>query len=690
MQSVLVNKLITREKIISFSEYKKIKNVNEYVLFGDNILEGITLLNDMVIDEHYLKFEYIIYEPIDQPIYVFSDEKKNIYAIKICGAYTKWDLPEEVSKIINYVDLPDYVIYSLKSKKVILAGENTETASVGNSQWQREGRKLGAAKIGVPFIYQTFYAGRDESQDTIREPSSLQVYNQLVYSVKYKVQSFVAYFENNFDNSQTRKREPIDSQKLFSKYLKSVFIYDVDKSFFEEKRKLEKEFYIHMINYLKEPKFKDIHLVNPHPRLEIDLPVLSNKMYNMIINKTDEFVEELLDYIYEENTEKINYYINNSELINFDNSKFENWTSYDNKDNIKNIISFLKSYGNIPTSYVRGSSKVGFVSTKLCNDFLIEKFPDFKEKIDTILNYTKYNEALLMPLRIHKVSNGNLTFSPDPESGEIVAFSELFGYNLKSEKERPVIGYCIVNTPDRFNILDKKGTKLYKAIAEYVDILIINDKLLITDLENDYEYGDYEIDSLELIKPKELTEEMAVVSTFINQTTINSDWKLCFIHTHHSSWQQLVIHAKDKEIQEKIDRVSTKVDLITQNKSLFMIAEGKNTYADILKDNKIKRAMTIASNKINFLYKDLNDQFDAFIYNLSTVPDKDPEFFATREAETVKKSIELGHFNDIAYHDSFVVIIVYMNSESCTKFKLVYSSKFDSMIKEKMDKEFNQ
>ena len=157
MQSILVNKLITREKIISFSEYKKIENVNEYVLFGDNILEGITLLNDMVIDENYLKFEYVIYEPIDQPIYVFSDKKKNIYSIKICGAYAKWDLPEEVSKIINFVDLPDYVIYSLKSKKVILAGENTETASVGNSQWQREGRKIGAAKIGVPFIYQTFY-----------------------------------------------------------------------------------------------------------------------------------------------------------------------------------------------------------------------------------------------------------------------------------------------------------------------------------------------------------------------------------------------------------------------------------------------------------------------------------------------------------------------------------------------------
>ena len=74
---------------------------------------------------------------------------------------------------------------------------------------------------------------------------------------------------------------------------------------------------------------------------------------------------------------------------------------------------------------------------------------------------------------------------------------------MKSEKERPIIGYCIVNTPDNFSILDKEGTKLYKAIAEYVDILIINDQLLITDLDNDYENDNHEIYSLESIKPKE-------------------------------------------------------------------------------------------------------------------------------------------------------------------------------------------
>lgn len=295
-----------------------------------------------------------------------------------------------------------------------------------------------------------------------------------------------------------------------------------------------------------------------------------------------------------------------------------------------------------------------------------------------------------MPLRIHKLSNGSLKFSPDPESGEIVAFSELFGYDLRDNKSRPVIGYCIVDTPSNFKIEDKIGTKLYKALAEYIDILIINDKDFITDLNKNYEYEDHEVLNLESTKPNSLTEEMAVVSTFLNQTTIISNWKLCFIHTHHSSWQQLVIYDGTRIIQEKIDRVSTKVDLITQKEDLFMIAEGKNTYMDILKDGKIQKAMEIAGNKIDSLLKKENRHFDAFVYNLLTIPSKDPDFFVEREAETVSESIKKGHFNNIAFHEYFVVIVVYLDEKCSTKFKLIYSPDFNSDIKELMDKEFNQ
>ena len=176
-----------------------------------------------------------------------------------------------------------------------------------------------------------------------------------------------------------------------------------------------------------------------------------------------------------------------------------------------------------------------------------------------------------MPLRIHKTSNGSLTFSPDPESGEIVAFSELFSFDIRGNKKRPVIGYCIVDTPNNFDILRKQGTKLFKAIAQYVDILILNGNMCITSLQIQITTSNYLPRNILSIQPTSSTEEMAIVSTYLNQSTINSNWRLCFIHTHHSSWQQLVIYEGDKEIQQKVDRVSTKVDLIMQKDNQFMI-----------------------------------------------------------------------------------------------------------------------
>ncbi len=688
MQSILINDKITNEKIISQQEYKNLENNHEFILYSDNILEGITLLNDLTLDENLLTFCNVVYDKIDQPIYIFCDSQANYYSIKICGAYEKWDLPEEVSRIIHFVDLPDYILYSISSKRVILAGENTETASVGNSQWQREGRKLGAALIGVPFIYQTFYSGRDESQNTIREPSSLQVYNQLLYSIRYKVPSFVAYFENNFENSQTRTRTPVDSKEIFVDYIKSVILCDVDANALQTKKQFEKLFFMHMIDYLKESKYADV--TSRRPRLFKDLPSINTDFYNEIISNTNTFVDGLISYLYENNPEKVEQYLSNCKILDFDPTKYQKWTSYNLKKYIRNLIYFLNSKQKSSKTYISGGAKVGFADTQLCGEYLKAKFPAESEKIDEILDSEKYPESLLLPLRIHKVSKGKLTFSPDPESGEIVAFSELFSKDLRNKKCRRVIGYCIVDTPSDFDILNKKGTKLYKALAEYVDVLIINDQKIYFDLPHTFHNDNFVPSSIEDTNQKGMTEEMAVVSTYLNQSTINGSWKMCFIHTHHSSWQQFMIRKGDRIIQEKIDRVSTKVDLIMQLGNKFMIAEGKDTFREILADGKIQRAMSLASQKIDILYGNNTKQFDAFVYNLHIVQTQSPEYVISREVEAVKAAINRGLFDNIAYLKSFVIIIVYLSAENTTKFKLVYSAEFDEELKEQLNQEFCQ
>ena len=119
MRDILINPKINKNMIISMSEYENLTSRVEYVLYGDNILEGITLLNILTEDDDILKLINVVYDKIDQPVYVFEDQSNNKYGIKICGAYNKWKLPKVVGEITHFFDLPDYVFYSIKNQKVI-------------------------------------------------------------------------------------------------------------------------------------------------------------------------------------------------------------------------------------------------------------------------------------------------------------------------------------------------------------------------------------------------------------------------------------------------------------------------------------------------------------------------------------------------------------------------------------------
>jgi hypothetical protein len=307
-------------------------------------------------------------------------------------------------------------------------------------------------------------------------------------------------------------------------------------------------------------------------------------------------------------------------------------------------------------------------------------------KIDKILDK---EETLIFPIRIWKYSNDKLTLSPDPESGEIVAFCELFGYDINGNKKRNIFGSHIVDIPKSLNYVSVEGkdgnNKINKAIANYLDLLILSNGEIVTSFKLPKEpISSFVKNNLTSLKPKDSTEEVAVVSTFLNQSTIRANWNLCFIHTHHSSWQQIFIDG----VQQKINRVSTKIDLIMQDKEKFMLAEGKDQYQSILNDNKIKQALKDAGELIDNAYKKNTIKFDAFLYNLNTNPLKDPDFYADREEVTVKEGVLRGHFKDIANHSNYMVIIVYQNSKNQTKFRLVFAPNFNNMLMYQLKNEF--
>lgn len=676
-----------KNRIITKTSYEKMDTINEYLLFSDNILEGLSLLDSLVSNDNLLKFIGIVYEPIDQPIYLFIDNFENKYGIKVCGSFNNWQLPNDVDIIRSFIDLPDYVIYSLKNNKAILAGENTETASVGNAQWQREGRKVAASRLGVPFIYQTFYSGKDESNETIREPGSLQVFNQILYSIRYKVPSIVSYFENNFEGSVTRQRSPHDSKELFSDYIKAILMADFDANNLSIKIGLEKDYFLHMISYLKETKFIDLkkHKNGNNSRIIKDVPLIYTDLKKGILEDSEIFVDYLLDYIYKKNNvleEKFRAY-------NLDFSTLEEWNpslKAVNKRQIQPMLDYFQLIDK-PIRSINRNFKVGILKTVDLLKYLKNIHPTLDE-LNSKLDLNK-EETIIFPLRIWKISKGKLTLSPDPESGEIVAFCELFAFDITGIKTRNVFAQHIVNIPKNLKYSDVEGktglNKIHKAISNYIDLLILSNGEIVTDfIFPTYKPNQYKPSFIKEVSPVSYNEEVAVVSVYLNQSIIKSDWENCFIHTHHSSWQQLSING----IQQKINRVSTKVDLIMQQQDKFMIAEGKDKYQAILSDPKIREAMMNAGQIIDDLFRP-NVKFDAFIYNLHTTPNKDPNFYAESEVNIVKEGILRGHFDDIAYEKNFVVIIVYVDNYRSTKFKTVFSLNFDIKLKEQLENEFS-
>lgn len=125
------------------------------------------------------------------------------------------------------------------------------------------------------------------------------------------------------------------------------------------------------------------------------------------------------------------------------------------------------------------------------------------------------------------------------------------------------------------------------------------------------------------------------------------------------------------------------------NQVVFMLAEGKNNYLDIIRDKKIRKALKNTSALIDTMYQSPNFKFDTFIYNLSSVEGKDPDYYAEKECQTISDAINSGRFNNIAYNKNFAIVIVYHKANK-TAFRIVYSPDFDNILKSQLDRLFHQ
>jgi len=457
--------------IISLRDIKK-ANPHCFIMYSDNILESTNILDLLSCDNDFLIIVGVSYEPVDQPIYLFKDKDSDLFfCIKVAGRYENWNLPGNVESIIHFIDKPDLVIVDGFDGKGIFVGETTGTANVGNSQWQREGRKIAAAKTGLPLIYQTYYSGTDRSKfkqedidggketGQVREPSSLQVINHFIYSIRYKTPSLVIYYPNEeYDKIIGFKRDYV-GKELFKHYISACLLYKLDSKHKKIKKEIENEIYKRMLSFITEDVKNRKSIVK---RIEKDFPV--EPALSILKDNGDNFIKFVVDYI---NSDVV--FSDKFDITKWDYSTFSSWS---HRYGGTRLLKLLKNSKIQTFSYLEGVTKSGFVlDTKKLIGFLNSIYPKDLGKFEEKLNSNI--PTLFIPTLMFQKKENKFIYKVDPATGEIVAFAELFARDKNNAKSMNTIIYVHVEGPTSFSTT----TKLFRAIKRYADCLIINERV---------------------------------------------------------------------------------------------------------------------------------------------------------------------------------------------------------------------
>ena len=457
--------------ILTIQDIKK-HNPRCFVIYSDNILESTNILDLLSVDNKFLNIVGVSYEPIDQPIYLFKDKDNDLFfCIKVAGKYENWNLPKNVDSIIHFIDKPDFVIIDVLDGEGVFVGEMTGTANVGNSQWQREGRKISAAENKIPMIYQTYYSGTDRSmfgqkeidsgsaQGQVREPTSLQAINHFIYSIRYKIPSLVVYYPNyEYDEVIGFKRDD-QGKNLLKHYISVCLLYRADSKHKIQKKEIEYEIYKRMLEFITEEVNNKKSKIQ---RIDKDFPIEPTR--TILKNKGNDFINFIVNYINNDVP-----YIGEFDITKWDYSTFYPWQHRYNKAPLLHLI--LKA--QIPLfSYLKGATKIGFVlDTQKFIALLDATYPSGQGKLHQKLN--PEIPTLIIPTLMFQKKDNKYIYKVDPGTGEIVTFAELFARDVNNRIVMNTLIYVHVPGPSKFST----KTKLFCAIMRYADCLIINEKI---------------------------------------------------------------------------------------------------------------------------------------------------------------------------------------------------------------------
>jgi len=458
------NLQIKQKEKIFIRELSSIFMVNRFLLFGDNIWESKHVIE---LIEQYCSdlLEDLRLEGCPSlPIYHLKYKGKEII-VECRGDYNNWkDLPKEVGDYINLFDKPDAVLYHVNKKKVVCAAEFTETVSVGNSQWQRSGRVVASTINNVPFLAVYPSVAEDDSQKTLREPTSLLTELFLKLSIDDPENpTLLVLREDPYLSSLNKKRlkQGLNKLKKFNgeKVIAFWFLYRIlsNTDFKQNKNllKLEKEVYKEMFKTLNEKTKKRNRIMK---RIDKDLPYWSK------ILKTPKKFEELRAHTLSEVCLLPWRGISGKIASN----------SYFNKNFINSV---KKRFGNIFRTYVK-RGRYCIIESKYTRDvekIILKKYPPLKEFFWEEGTLDQNLPIVFIPLQGWQREGLMLS---DPNCGEAAAFPALFN---SFEMKKTNIIYVIYGKPTEkwLNLYHKansfgRQSKLFRVVKKLGDILCID------------------------------------------------------------------------------------------------------------------------------------------------------------------------------------------------------------------------
>ena len=469
---------MTTEKILNYEE-SRLLNPKLFEVYGDSTWEGIKLLDGIKEKSNYLKFVGYNLDNLESPIYIFKENtSKNHIAVKICGRYQDWNLNHNIKSLISDIDKPDFVIIDNDTKAIILAGETTDTIPLGNSELQRKGRVVVAAKHKIPFLFKCPGSHFDDSKLSAADrtagkrgqPRYLMPYSVIfhyILSIRYKTPSLLFLRKNEQSDKALSININNSNEKNFYNYISLTFLSRLS-DVKESQESLEKKIFESSIDFLNSQINKK-KIIN---KVQIE-PMISN-----ISNNSKLFLTKLIEYLHGKNN-------NVDDLL-----KITNW-------NYKTFFNWSNSY---LCSEKKPANKINWLFEKLIKKRIVESFSyqsgasrpgiviDTPKLIELITNNTKIKKneldkklnvklpTLIIPTLAYQWKDENtfLVSKKDPGTGELCYFSEFFAFNEKNEKIQNILVYIYIKSPPKGISTENS---LFKAIKMYSDCLIIDDKI---------------------------------------------------------------------------------------------------------------------------------------------------------------------------------------------------------------------